>query len=97
MPLPRSLAHLKREISARKWTEARSWAADRITGRKYRLPCKQRLDGVAVGSGKRIASRFYQLKTGHALTGQYLQWTKNRLMANCGWCQYKNQTREHLF
>ena len=26
MPLPRSLANLKREISEKKWTEARSWA-----------------------------------------------------------------------
>jgi hypothetical protein len=30
------------------------------------------------GSTKRLASRFYQLKTSHCLTEQYLNWTKNR-------------------
>jgi Zn finger protein HypA/HybF involved in hydrogenase expression len=68
MPLPRSLAHLKREISEKKWVEARQWAA-----------------------------RFYQLKTGHCLTGQYLHWTKNRPSAQCWWCRYRTQTRNHLF
>jgi hypothetical protein len=47
MHLPRSLAHLKREISERKWVEARRWAARRITGRKYRLPGKQLPDGTS--------------------------------------------------
>jgi len=30
-------------------------------------------------------------------TGQYLKRTKNADRAECGWCQYKTQTREHLF
>ena len=46
---------------------------------------------------KRLASRFYQMKTGHCLTGQYLAWTTRRPDATCWWCQYKVQTREHLF
>ena len=46
-------------------------------------------------TNKRLASRFYQLKTGHSLAGQYLAWT-SRPDATCWWCQYKNQTREHL-
>ena len=46
---------------------------------------------------KRLASRFYQVKTGHCLTGQYLAWTTRRPDATRWWCQYKNQTREHLF
>jgi hypothetical protein len=29
--------------------------------------------------------------------GQYLQWTKNRAIAECWWCLYQTQTREHLF
>jgi len=45
---------------------------------------------------KRLASRFYQLKTGHCLTGQYLSWTTRRPDATCWWCQYSIQTREHL-
>jgi len=42
-------------------------------------------------ANKKLAARFYQLKTGHRLTGQYLQGTTER------WCNYKTQTREHLF
>jgi ribonuclease HI len=43
-PLPRSLAHLKGEISEKKWDEARCWAGSRVTTRKYRLPRKQQPD-----------------------------------------------------
>ena len=32
-----------------------------------------------------------------SLTGQYLQWTTRRPDAKCWWCNYKTQTREHLF
>jgi hypothetical protein len=35
--------------------------------------------------------------TPHCLTGQYLHWTKNLPTAKCWWCQYRTQTREHLF
>jgi len=31
MPLPRSLAHLKQEISEKKWAEARQWAGGTST------------------------------------------------------------------
>jgi len=84
-PLPRSLANLKREISEKKWAEARQWAGDRTSKKKYRLPESQRPDGTVAGSTKRLASRFYQLKTGHCLTGQYLNWTKSRPTPQC-WC-----------
>ena len=72
IPLPRSLANLKREISKKKWVEARQWAGSRTSGTNYRLPKSQRSDGTVAGSTKRLASRFYQLKTGHCLSGQYL-------------------------
>jgi hypothetical protein len=74
MPPPRSLANLKREISEMKWSEARQWAEKRITTRKYRLPADQRAGRAVAGSPKRLAGRFYQLKTGHCLTGEYLKW-----------------------
>ena len=50
----------------------------RTSGKKYGMPSRQKLDGTVAGSSKRLASRVYQLKTGHCLTGQYLHWTKNR-------------------
>ena len=97
MLLPRSLAHLKREISEKKWGEARCWAASRVTTKKYRLPREQRPDKTEAGSSKMLASRFYQLKTGHCLTGQYLEWTGNQPTAKCWWCPYRTQMRDHVF
>ena len=82
-PLLRSLANLKWEISEKKWTEARSWAGGRIFKAKYRMPTSQKPDGAVADSSKRFASRFYQLKTGHARTGQYLHYTKVRPDAQC--------------
>jgi hypothetical protein len=77
MPLQIPLAHLKREISGKKWTEARRWAGGQLTTNKYRLPREQRSDKTMASSSKRFASRFHQLKTGYCLTGQYLEWTRN--------------------
>jgi len=51
---------------------------------------------------KRTTSRFYQLKSGHALTAVYLKSTDNRLDDHCWWCDPEDdsgthQTRDHLF
>jgi len=97
VPLPRSLAHIKREISTKKWDEAHQWAGKRISAKKYRMPRTQQPDKTVAGSNKRVAARFYQIKNGHCLTGQYLQWTENRTSAQCWWCRCKEQTREHVF
>jgi len=67
MPLPRSLAHLKRKISEEEWAEGRQWAGGRTSKNKYRMPKSQRPDGTVSGSTKRLALRFYQVKTGHCL------------------------------
>jgi len=76
-PLPRSLTNLKRGISEKKWVEVCQWVGGRANKKKYQLPESQRPDGMVAGSSKKLASRFYQLKTGHCLTGQYLNWTKS--------------------
>jgi len=78
MPLPRSLANLKREISEKKRVEARQWAGGRTSKKKYKMPESQKPDDMVAGSTKRLASRFYKLKTGHCRTGQYLYWAKAR-------------------
>jgi len=69
--LTRSLAHLKREISERNGWKPRS-------GRIHR-PLRRNTGTVGRGrarnrtkTGGRLAARFYQLKTSHCLTGQYL-------------------------
>ena len=95
-PLPRPLANLTREISEKKRAEARQWAGGRTSKKKYRLPDSQKPDGAVAGSSKRLASRFYQPKTGHYRTGQCLHWMKNRATPQCWWCRYRTQTRDHL-
>jgi len=45
MPLPRSLSNLKREISEKKWAEARQWAGGRTSKLKYRMPKSQKPTG----------------------------------------------------
>jgi len=45
VPLPQSLANLKRAISEKKWGEARQWAEGRTSKTKYRMPKSQKPDG----------------------------------------------------
>jgi ribonuclease HI len=49
-PLPRSLAHIKRVISEKQWSEARQWAGSRINKGKYKMPAREKPDGVVAGS-----------------------------------------------
>ena len=57
----------------------------------------QNPDGAIAKSTKRLASRYYQPKTGHARTGECLHWAKARPTAQCWWCQRPWQTRDRLF
>ena len=52
---------------------------------------------AVVGSTKGLVSRFYQLKTEHPLTGQYLHRTMNQTTPQCWWCRYRTQTWNHHF
>jgi len=72
-------------------------AGKRISAKKYRMPRTQQPDKTVAKSNKRVTARFYQIKTGHCLTGQYLEWTENRTSAQCWWCRCKEQTREQVF
>jgi len=96
-PIPQSLANLKRENSEKKWAEARQWAGGRTSKKKYRMPESQKPDGAVANSTKRLTARFYQLKTGHCLTAQYLNWKRKRPTSQCWWCQYRTQAQDHLF
>jgi len=64
-----SLAHLKRRASE-KWPEARSWCERRRLNKRYVLREKGKPESTLARAEKRTASRFYQLKSGHALTGR---------------------------
>jgi hypothetical protein len=84
MPLPRSLAHLKREISEKKWVEARSWAGRRVSSKKYRLPREQRPDKVVVGQLQEACLKVLPAEA-RALPHEYLGWMGNQPTAKC-WC-----------
>jgi len=60
------------EVSEKKWVEARQWTGDQTSKKRYRMLNSQKLEGTVANSSKRIASRFYLLKTGYYLMGQYL-------------------------
>ena len=82
-PMPLIPRSLKREISQKKWAEARRWAGGRVSQKKHKPPAKQRPDGMV---SKRLASRFCKLGAHRYLTGQCLSWTKSRPTAQCWWC-----------
>ena len=66
-----SLASLKREFSEAKWSDAQAWTKAQLArtkNSKYRPRKKQKPDPTVARVNKRLASRFYQLKTGHCLT-----------------------------
>jgi len=56
MPLPRSLANLKRDIPEKKWAETRQWAGGATSKTKYRMPKRQKNDSAVAGRTKRHAS-----------------------------------------
>jgi len=50
-----------------KWAEACQREGGRASRKKDKMPSRQKTDGAVAGSSKRLASMFYQLKTGHRL------------------------------
>jgi len=80
---PTSLANLRRRASEKKWPEARSWCERRHLNKGYVLRTKGKPDPTPARTEKRTASRYYQLKSGNALTGVYLKSTDNRPDGHC--------------
>jgi len=83
------------EIKEKKWADAR--IGQEGPPRRNAIPKSQRPDGTVAGSTKKLASKFYQLKTGHARTGQSLHWAKVCPTAQCWWCKGPTETRDHFF
>jgi len=61
----------------------RSWCERRQLNKGYVLRKRGKSDPTPARAEKRTASRFYQLKSGHALTGVYLKSTDNRPDDHC--------------
>jgi len=84
IPLPRSLANVRRGIAEKKWEEERSWSERSANKKKYRMPGKKRCARTQRWPEDRTgwAEWFHRLRTGHCRTGQYRNgrrtWTRRR-------------------
>jgi ribonuclease HI len=64
--------------------------------RAYRAGNGWKQDPVVAKAPKRVARRFYQLKTGHAAVGAFLQKIRAQEDASCQGCRAPNETVHHL-
>ena len=89
----------------RKRKAVREWREEIIQrcqgGRTFRAPAEgevPRIPAELRRAPKELASRFFQLASGHAVIAPFVKerlgWTDSDL---CWWCGSARQTREHLF
>jgi hypothetical protein len=74
LPLPVSLVHVKRRIGETKWEEAVEWSRSRIKDKRFDY---RRLETITDPT-RGIASRYYQLGTGHAVTAAHTKRSKRQ-------------------
>ena len=97
-----SLSHMSRVATEARSRAAARWMADRFGGprRNYRPPPGRGLRRKLLrGAPKSIASRYYQLLSGHAAIGPFLKDKIHKAADDkCWWCGGgKQQTRHHFF
>ena len=101
-----SMTYLKRTATERKAAETNGWIKEKIRQRhqvsgrhSYTPPKKSGSRKMLKKERKRLAARFYQLNTGHALTAPYMKRIKKTDSNLCWWCEDGRsiQTRQHLF
>jgi hypothetical protein len=90
-------------VKSRKLLETKEWLKDRISKGKrlgntntYILPEKLKVDPQVYAIRRPIATRFFQLKLGHAITAAYLFRIKKKDSKSCWWCGSANQDIDHL-
>ena len=64
--------------------------------RAYKAQKSWKQDPAVVTAPKKIASCYYQLKVGHAVTGAFLYRIKARTSASCQGCQASIESVRHL-
>ena len=101
-----SLAFLRRRVTERKTMQWITDTAERAKGRKggrgaFATPGRGARPGIRPllrTTGKRVASRYFQLLSGHAMIAPFLRdrwkWTDTD---RCWWCEKGRQSRDHLF
>lgn len=97
-----SLAYIRRACTEARKAAVEEWACEMVVqgahrrGRAYRMPPGWGLDRTAARAPKRLASRYYQLKTGHAPIGIYLHRIKARDSPECRACGELRETVHHI-
>ena len=97
-----SLAYIRRACTEARKAAVEEWARGRVVQgahrrrRAYRMPPGWGLDSIAARAPKRLASRYYQLKTRHAPTGTYLHRIKARDSPECRACGEPWETVHHV-
>jgi len=86
-----SLAFLKRTKTEERTKSRKKWlkrALDRRGQgqRSWKVESNWKQDPVVAGAPKKIACRYYQLKTGHAAIGAYLRKIGAQETETCQWC-----------
>ncbi|EEA28670.1 conserved hypothetical protein [Talaromyces marneffei ATCC 18224] len=97
-----SLAYVRRACTEARRAAVENWARENAVqgayrrGRAYKMPRGWGLDRIAAKAPKRVASRYYQLKTGHAPIGTYLHRIKARDSPECRACGELRETVSHI-
>ncbi|EEA25695.1 conserved hypothetical protein [Talaromyces marneffei ATCC 18224] len=97
-----SLAYVRRACTEARRAAVENWARENAVqgahrrGRAYKMPRGWGLDRIGAKAPKRVASRYYQLKTGHAPIGTYLHRIKARDSPECRACGELRETVSHI-
>ena len=95
-----SFSYTNRQIRQEKKNSIRKWLLEKRKKReKSEFNAEKplfKLNKAIFSTKKSISSRFFQLKTGHAVTAQYLNKIKKLDNKKCWFCSNINQTVEHL-
>lgn len=97
-----SLAYTRRALTEARVQAKQCWLQQALVHRNLRARRSYRAcggwkqDPTAAAARKEVAGRYYQLKTGHAVVGAYLQQIKAQETAACRWCRHPYESVRHL-
>lgn len=92
-----SLAYARRTCTESTKTERQQWLDRTLDStRPYKTQKSWKQDPILAAAPKKLASRFYQLKTGHAAIGTYLRRIGARDTERCQNCRAPNESTRHL-
>jgi ribonuclease HI len=97
-----TIAYVRRACTEARRTAVERWAQEnavqgaRRQGRAYKMPRGWGIDRTAARAKKRLASRYYQLKVGHAPIGAYLHQRTARESPECRACGEPRETTQHI-